>query len=277
MQLEQAFADFVRQMTRLDGQRLRDLIGDDDLKKFAELLGVDIEVRREYQVDRDYLDRAAMVLKDNENLEAENATLIKQVRALSGSVNAVGVVGATITLRSGNVFDYLVCDPNTFTIEDIAWALAKEGRYANQLPGDLVFNVAQHSCIIHDRAPREYKLEALMHDSPEFVVKDVPKPLKMLLGPGYAAAEERVWLAICRKWRMNPRLPSVIKALDWRMLNTEKQHLTADKRHDWNGLNDHPPFEDVTVDDLMPWSIERSAEEFLKRFHAEAEDRGLAA
>lgn len=66
------FADFVRGMTRLDGQRLRDAIGDDNLQRFADLLGVDIEDREEA---KDYEAIADAAMKRCRELEQENKNL----------------------------------------------------------------------------------------------------------------------------------------------------------------------------------------------------------
>lgn len=259
-------ANFLRGMTQFDAHRLRDMIGNDDLQNIADLMGVNIEDKREFERDAIEWDQMCDAVKDAEKLKAENRTLTDQVRSLSGVAHAVGVIGATITLRSGKVFDYLEPKADMIDIDDIAWGLAKCGRYANQLPGSLVFSVAQHSCMIHDKAPPEHKFSGLMHDSPEYVVLDVPKPLKMIIGPGYTAVEDRVWGVIAACFDLPIKLPLIIKQLDWRMLNTEKKFLTIDRRHDWNGLNDYPPFEDVSAADLYPWTAEHAANEFLRRF-----------
>lgn len=259
-------AKFLSEMTSFDAHRLRDQVGNDELQRIADLLGVDIEDKREYETEALARNQLENLQSSFEKLDAENKTLVEQVRALSGISAAVGIVGATITLRSGKVFDYLEPKADMIDIDDIAWGLAKCGRYANQLPGSLVFSVAQHSCMIHDKAPPEHKFSGLMHDSPEYVVLDVPKPLKMIIGPGYTAVEGRVWGVIAACFDLPIKLPLIIKQLDWRMLNTEKKFLTIDRRHDWNGLNDYPPFEDVSAADLYPWTVEHAANEFLRRF-----------
>jgi len=257
----QQIADELRAFTPFDWQRLQDACRDDDFKALADLAGLPDY----FDDDHDGPNEAELEQKV-ELAEGRIATLEAQVRALSGADKAIGVVGATITLRSGKVFDYLSPTPEMVDIEDIAWALAKEGRYANQLPGSLVWSVGQHSCMVADHAPDEWKLVALLHDAPEYVTKDIPKPLKMLIGPGYAAVEDRVWLTIAEKFGLPTKLPPIVKELDWQALNTEKKFLSPDRRHDWNGLNDYPPFEDIKPSNLCPWTIEHCAAQFLERF-----------
>ena len=66
------FADFVSGMTRLDGQRLRDAIGEDNLQRFADLIGIDIDDRKERD---DYQTIADAAMKRCRELETENKEL----------------------------------------------------------------------------------------------------------------------------------------------------------------------------------------------------------
>lgn len=252
-------AEAIRNLDRMDAERVRDLVG---FELIEDIFGQFEEPGR--KITEEEID----TLNDYDKQCVEIETLRKQVRALSGSESAIAVVGATITLRSGKVFDYVEPTPEMFDLEDIAWGLAKEGRYANQLPGALEYSVCQHSCMVHDQAPPAFKKEALFHDAPEFVVKDIPKPLKIIIGPGYAAVEDRVAIAIAKKFDLPLKLPKIIKVLDWRALNTERKFLSIDRRGDWQGLNEYKPFENVTAGDMCPWTVEHAAEQFLKRARA---------
>jgi 5'-deoxynucleotidase YfbR-like HD superfamily hydrolase len=65
------------------------------------------------------------------------------------------------------------CAPS---IEDIAISLSREGRYAG---ASLQFwPVALHTFVVCDMLPEELKLHGLLHDSPECITGDVPKPAK---------------------------------------------------------------------------------------------------
>lgn len=55
MKFSQAFSDFVRQMTALDAERLRDQVDPGDLEKFADLVGVRIELESEDDYLREVL------------------------------------------------------------------------------------------------------------------------------------------------------------------------------------------------------------------------------
>jgi len=65
------------------------------------------------------------------------------------------------------------CAPS---IEDIAISLSREGRYAGA--GLEFWPVALHTFVVCDMLPDELKLDGLLHDSPECITGDVPKPAK---------------------------------------------------------------------------------------------------
>lgn len=65
------------------------------------------------------------------------------------------------------------CAPS---IEDIAISLSREGRYAGA--GLYFWPVALHTFVVCDMLPDELKLDGLLHDSPECITGDVPKPAK---------------------------------------------------------------------------------------------------
>lgn len=59
---------------------------------------------------------------------------------------------------------------------DIAVSLAREGRYAGA--GMRWWPVALHTFVVCDMLPDPVKIHGLLHDSPECITGDVPKPVK---------------------------------------------------------------------------------------------------
>lgn len=59
---------------------------------------------------------------------------------------------------------------------DIAVSLAREGRYAGA--GMRWWPVALHTFVVCDMLPDAVKIHGLLHDSPECITGDVPKPVK---------------------------------------------------------------------------------------------------
>ena len=59
---------------------------------------------------------------------------------------------------------------------DIAVSLSREGRYAGA--GQRWWPVALHTFVACDLLPKHLQLDGLLHDSPETITGDTPKPSK---------------------------------------------------------------------------------------------------
>jgi len=180
------------------------------------------------------------------------------------AITKPGVIGYTISCRSGRVFDYAQPHPDMLDIEDIAWGLARTGRYAGQLRDDIFYSVAQHSCLVADNLPPELRLQGLLHDASEAYTGDMPGPLKMLC-PDFKRVEKRIELAIALKFGLPQPLDPAVKHADLRALHTEKLAFVPDipGRGNW-GLEEYPPFQRSFI---KVWGFEQSALNFLDRFY----------
>ncbi|RYE17907.1 MAG: metal-dependent phosphohydrolase [Sphingobacteriaceae bacterium] len=102
-------------------------------------------------------------------------------------------------------------NPDDILIEDIALGLSREGRFSNQ--GHQRITVAEHSIRVCRRVPSEFAFCALMHDASEYLLKDIPKPLKNLL-PEYRVIEGRLMFVISQKFGFTWPLPEKVKQAD---------------------------------------------------------------
>jgi 5'-deoxynucleotidase YfbR-like HD superfamily hydrolase len=59
-------------------------------------------------------------------------------------------------------------------------------------------------------APR-WRLAALLHDAPEYVIGDMISPVKAAIGPSYGALDERLTAAIHLRFGLPAQLPHEIK------------------------------------------------------------------
>lgn len=93
------------------------------------------------------------------------------------------------------------------TLMDIAVSLSREGRYAGA--GVRFWPVALHTFVVCDLLPPELKFDGLIHDSPECITGDTPKPVKTdeieefeeyLLHQNYAAFKVTFPDELVRKW-----------------------------------------------------------------------------
>jgi 5'-deoxynucleotidase YfbR-like HD superfamily hydrolase len=123
-------------------------------------------------------------------------------------------------MLSGRRLDLLDPSPLDIEIEDIAHGLARVARWNGQTVGEHAFSVAQHSLVVEKIAahlqpelPPRWRLAALLHDAPEYVIGDMISPFKAVLGPGYKAFEARLETAVHLRFGLPAVTPPEVKAL----------------------------------------------------------------
>jgi len=121
-------------------------------------------------------------------------------------------------MLSGRRLDLLDPSPLDVEIEDIVHGLARVARWNGQTEGPLPFNVAQHSVLVekfcqssNPNWPTKWRLAALLHDAPEFVVGDMISPFKAALGHSYRSIETRLQHAIHLRFGLPPELPKQVE------------------------------------------------------------------
>ena len=103
-------------------------------------------------------------------------------------------------MLSGRRLDLLDPSPLDIEIEDIAHGLARVARWNGQTVGEHAFSVAQHALLVEEiaaahaagRSRRRWRLAALLHDAPEYVIGDMISPFKAAIGLDYKAFEDRL-------------------------------------------------------------------------------------
>jgi hypothetical protein len=123
-------------------------------------------------------------------------------------------------MLSGRRLDLLDPSPLDIEIGDIAHGLARVARWNGQTVGDHGFSVAQHCLAVEEIAahvqpalePR-WRLAALLHDAPEYVIGDMISPFKAALGLNYRSFEDRLEAAIHLRFGLPARTPAAIKTL----------------------------------------------------------------
>lgn len=121
-------------------------------------------------------------------------------------------------MLSGRRLDLLDPTPMDIEVADIAHGLAFVARWNGQTTGDWPYSVAEHSLLVealYARAqpavPARWRLAALLHDAPEYVIGDMISPVKAAVGPGYAALEARLSAAIHLRFGLPAVLPVPVK------------------------------------------------------------------
>lgn len=121
-------------------------------------------------------------------------------------------------MLSGRRLDLLDPTPVDVEIEDIAHGLAFVARWNGQTKGDYAYSVAEHSLLVEQifgriapTAPVKWRLAALLHDAPEYVIGDMISPVKAAVGPGYGALDERLEAAIHIRFGLPAKVPATVK------------------------------------------------------------------
>ena len=123
-------------------------------------------------------------------------------------------------MLSGRRLDLLNPSPLDIEISDIAHGLARVARWNGQTKGDHAFSVAQHCVLVEALAlyfeptlPRQWRLAALLHDGPEYVVGDMISPFKAAMGLDYKEFENRILEAVHVRFGLPKQIPDEITAL----------------------------------------------------------------
>lgn len=121
-------------------------------------------------------------------------------------------------MLSGRRLDLLDPTPVDIEIEDIAHGLAFVARWNGQTLGDFAYSVAEHSLLVealftrmNPAVPVRWRLAALLHDAPEYVIGDMISPVKAAVGPEYEALDGRLSAAIHLRFGLPAVLPKTIK------------------------------------------------------------------
>ncbi len=182
-------------------------------------------------------------------------------------------------MLSGRRLDLLDPSPLDIEIADIAHGLARVARWNGQTDGAHIFSVAQHTLLVEavmrgqlPRVDLKYRLAALLHDAPEYVIGDMISPFKAVLGGDYKAVEKRLLSAIHIRFGLPPILaPEIerqIKAADRAAAYLEATELAGFAQGDAKRLFGRDPGLPPATrrDYLTPWTAAKAEKRFLARF-----------
>lgn len=165
--------------------------------------------------------------------------------------------GGWIQVLSGAPFWPLDPRPEEIDINDIAWALSMQCRFAGHVTR--FYSVAEHSILVSQLVPAADALWGLLHDATEAYLQDLVQPLKADM-PEYRAHEDRLMACIAEQFGLPGEMPRSVKEIDRRMLFTEKHALLRTPVREWGIRGDRLPVE------LPCWQPYTAYTEFLSRF-----------
>ena len=122
-------------------------------------------------------------------------------------------------MLSGRRLDLLDPTPMDIEVEDIAHGLAFVARWNGQTRGDFAYSVAEHSLLVEAIFTRmnpgiaaRWRLAAVLHDAPEYVIGDMISPFKAVVGGGYKTVERRLEAAVHLRFGLPAATPATLKA-----------------------------------------------------------------
>jgi len=182
-------------------------------------------------------------------------------------------------MLSGRRLDLLDPSPLDIEIADIAHGLARVARWNGQTSGTHIFSVAQHTLLVEtvmrEQMPRvdvRFRLAALLHDAPEYVIGDMISPFKAVLGGDYKVVEKRLLAAIHIRFGLPAEvaddITKAVKAADRGAAYLEATHLAGFSESEAKRLFGRDPGlpEPTLRDYLTPWTAARAEKQFLARF-----------
>lgn len=184
-------------------------------------------------------------------------------------------------MLSGRRLDLLDPSPLDVEIEDIAHGLARVARWNGQTVGPHAFSVAEHSVLVERLVARarpdlerKWRLAALLHDAPEYVIGDMISPFKAALGVDYKAFEARLQAAIHIRFGLPalppPHVAKMIKDADGAAAYLEATQLAGFEADEARKLFRKPA--DGTALELAPSPPDEAQAIFMARFEALSPD-----
>ena len=186
-------------------------------------------------------------------------------------------------MLSGRRLDLLDPSPIDIEIVDIAHGLARVSRWNGQTKGVYPMSVAQHSIVVErlvsrnaPKLDRRWRLAALLHDAPEYVIGDMITPFKYALGGIYREIEDRLSAAIHIRFGLPATLPEpvtrAIKRADRMAAWLEATQLAGFSEQEAAKILRRPRATPENMR-LRPVSPDQAADMFLKKFRLLGGDR----
>jgi len=160
---------------------------------------------------------------------------------------------------SGRKIDLLDTAIDSIVIEDIAHSLSMLCRFKGH--SKQFYSVAQHSVIVSYICEPQYSFYGLLHDASEYVLGDMPAPLKRSGKINeYKKIEKILQGKIYNRFGLKDDEPDDIKRADLLALSTEAYNFMNPLHPDWKNI--YNPL-DIDIVALPPADAETL---FLSRF-----------
>lgn len=178
----------------------------------------------------------------------------------------IGRSKAYIQTCKGRKFYPLVPVPD-FDIDEIARGLAAQTRWRGQFKNGIDFyGVAQHSVLVSRLCSPRAKFWGLMHDAPEWLIGDMPSPIKGFF-PDFEAMDERLSSQIIAHFGIpyDAEIAEEVHRIDKFVAQREADALLTDPSI-VNGRDKVVALPGPAKLKIRPWSIGYARAAFLMMF-----------
>jgi hypothetical protein len=140
-----------------------------------------------------------------------------------------------IETYTGQQFFFKHAADQEIRLADVAHSLSMQCRYNGHTLR--FYSVAEHAVLLALAAERDGRtplecLTMLHHDDGEYIISDLPRPIKVLL-PAFKAAEAQVETAVARAFGTIYPFPDWLKDMDTRALVDERRQAMSASGHEW--------------------------------------------
>jgi hypothetical protein len=180
-----------------------------------------------------------------------------------------------ITVASGKTIDLRAIEPHKLCVRDMAYALSNINRFNGHSLRPI--SVAEHSLMVADIMERHFSvrdaaalLAALLHDGHEYLIGDVPSPIKPLLGDAWAVLEastQRQLLKHFGVWTAFNTYKAWIHDADMLALTSEREQLMHPDAGYWPCQATHPAIDWVRYGDASQFTPDDWRQAFIDRFN----------
>lgn len=188
-------------------------------------------------------------------------------------MNQVADITANHAWTGSRYIDVLNPRPEDMDPFEIATGLSREARYGAAATS-IFWSVAQHSLLCDHLAQakgiadRRLLRTILMHDAPEYMLRDMIRPVKRNV-PSYHVLEHVWWKAIAVRFDLLTEMPGRVKHLDDLACAVEKNDLISPGCGAWPGILVDPGH--IIPRNLLGLTMDGARDLFLRRLAALAE------
>ncbi len=174
-----------------------------------------------------------------------------------------GIMRFWIQTATGRAFNIEQPSVDDVDLEDICKSLSKVCRFGGHCKK--FYSVAQHCVLASYLVPKEYALEALLHDAAESYTGDITNSMKRLLsselGEPFDDILNRIETAVAWSFGLSWPVSDVVHAADMMCLAIEKRDLMMPEPMPWMKLPEPDPSHVID-----PWTPEEAETAFRIRY-----------